>query len=200
MLHLQAHTVGNPELSERLNEASARISTVGRAYERLAYNADYESIGLVAYLRDVIEDLEAAVAPFKVHLDAPEEIQFAADRAILVALIINELVLNAGRHAYPDRSEGSIWVKVIRMETKLVLVSIRDDGVGLPVRFDPTTSKRLGTRVVTALAKQLGAELTRPAVTRGTHFALLVPQEPDAHHLLYRRTLRSRQSSIMGCL
>ena len=181
MLYLQANAAGNPDLSERLNEASARISAVGRAYERLAYNADYENIGLVAYLREVIEDLEAAVAPYKVHLDAPEEIQFAADRAILVALIINELVLNAGRHAYPDALEGTIWVKVIQMETNAVLVSVRDDGVGLPVHFDPTTSKRLGTRVVTALAKQLGGELTRPAAARGTHFALLVPLELKAH-------------------
>jgi two-component sensor histidine kinase len=181
MLYLQANTVGNPDLSERLNEASARISAVGRAYERLAYNADYESIGLIAYLREVIEDLAASVAPHKVHLEAPEEIQFAADRAILVALIINELVLNASRHAYPDRPEGSIWVKVVQMEANYVLVSVRDDGVGLPIHFDPTTSKRLGTRVVTALAKQLGAELTRPPATHGTHFDLLVPLERNAH-------------------
>ena len=55
---------------------------VGRAYERLAYNADYENIDLVEYLREVIGDLEATVAPCKVQLDAPDEIQFAADRAI----------------------------------------------------------------------------------------------------------------------
>ena len=48
MLHLQANAVGDPNLSERLNEASTRISAIGRAYERLAYNADYENIDLVA--------------------------------------------------------------------------------------------------------------------------------------------------------
>ena len=51
MLYLQASAAGDPALSDRLNEASTRISTIGRAYERLAYNADYESIGLVSYLR-----------------------------------------------------------------------------------------------------------------------------------------------------
>jgi two-component sensor histidine kinase len=68
----------------------------------LAYNADYENIDLVAYLREVVEDLETAVAPYKVHLEAFEEIQFAADRAIHMALIINELALNSGKYAYPD--------------------------------------------------------------------------------------------------
>src|SRR5947208_3862221 len=53
MLHLQANAVGDPALSEQLMAASTRISAVGRAYDRLAYNADYENIDLVAYLREV---------------------------------------------------------------------------------------------------------------------------------------------------
>jgi two-component sensor histidine kinase len=182
MLHLQANAVDDPNLSERLNEASARISAVGRAYERMAYNADDESIGLVAYLREVIEDMEATVAPRKLHLDAPEEIPFATDRAVLVALIINELVLNAAKHAYPDYPAGSIWVRIVRSERNSVFVSVRDEGIGLPSQFDPTKSKGLGTRVVIALAQQLGAEFTRPSATKGTIFALLVPLAPAARH------------------
>ena len=175
MLHLQASTAGDPALSERLNEASTRISTVGRAYERLAYNADYESIGLASYLREVIDDLETAVTPCKIQLEAPEEIQFAADRAILVALIINELVLNAGKHAYPNSPGGSIWVRVVRTEKDVVQISVRDEGVGLPAGFDPPTSKRLGSRLINALAKQLGAELTRPVSAVGANCMLLIP-------------------------
>ena len=182
MLHLQASAVGDPALSDRLNEASTRISAVGRAYERLAYNADYENIDLVSYLREVIDDLETAVAPCRVRLEAPEEIQFAADRAILVALVINELVLNAGKYAYPNSSGGLIWVRLARMEKNLILVSVRDEGAGLPAGFDPATSKRLGTRLIDALAKQLGAELTRPVSIVGTNFTLLIPLDAAAGH------------------
>jgi two-component sensor histidine kinase len=180
MLHLQASAAGDSALSERLNEASTRISTVGRAYERLAYNADYESIGLASYLREVIGDLATAVAPCKVLLEAPEEIQFAADRAILIALIINELVLNAGKHAYQESSGGSIWVRVVRTEKDVVQISVRDEGVGLPAGFDPSTSKRLGSRLINALAKQLGAELTRPISAVGASCMLLIPMGSDA--------------------
>ena len=182
MLRLQASAVGDPDLSERLNEASTRISTVGRAYDRLAYNADYENIDLVAYLREVIEDLEAAVAPCKIHFEAPEEIQFAADRAILVALIINEIALNAAKYAYPDCPDGSIWVRLVRMEESSFLVSVQDEGVGVPADYDPTTSKRLGTRLVNALANQLGAKLTRPSSAKGTHVTMLVPLELPGSH------------------
>jgi two-component sensor histidine kinase len=180
MLHLQASAVGEATVKDYLQEASTRISAVGRAYERLAYNADYENIGLVSYLREVIEDLEAAVAPCKVQLEAPEEILFAADRAILVALIVNELVLNAGKYAYPDSTGGSIWVRLLRINSNLISVSVRDEGIGLPAGFDPTTSKRLGSRLINALAKQLGADLTRPYSAVGTNFTLLIPLDAAA--------------------
>jgi two-component sensor histidine kinase len=182
MLYLQASDAGDPVLSERLNEASTRISAVGRAYERLAYNADYESIGLASYLREVIDDMKTAVAPCNVQLEVPEEIQFAADRAILVALIINELVLNAGKHAYPNSAGGSIWVRVVQKDKDFVQISVRDEGVGLPAGFDPLTSKRLGSRLVNALAKQLGAELTRPFSAIGTNFALSIPLTSTTHN------------------
>jgi two-component sensor histidine kinase len=180
MLQLQASSVGDPALSERLNEASSRVNAVGRAYERLAYNADYENIELVEYLREIIGDLEPTVAPCKIEFEASEEIQIAADRAILVGLIINELVANAGKYAYPDCPGGLIWVRLFQSDKNSIFVSVRDEGAGLPPGFDPTTSKRLGTRLVNALSKQLGAELTRPISPVGANFTLLVPLKPPA--------------------
>ncbi len=61
----------------------------------------------------MVDDLETAVSPCKIELEAPDEIQFAADRAILVALVINELVLNAGKYAYPNSCEGLTWVRIV---------------------------------------------------------------------------------------
>ena len=174
MLHLQANAANDPALSERLMEASTRILAVGRAYNRLAYNADYENVDLVAYLREVVQDLESAVAPCKVQLDTPNDIEFPADRAILVALIVNELILNAGRHAYPDSPGGVIRLQLVLSDDK-VSISVSDDGIGLPADFDPALSKRLGTRIALGLAGQLGAELIRKKSNKGAHFTFVVP-------------------------
>jgi two-component sensor histidine kinase len=176
MLQLQANAAGDEALSEHLTEAASRVNAVGRAYERLAYNADYENINLTEYLREIIGDLEATVAPCQIQLDAPEAIQFAADRSILVGLIVNELVSNAGKYAYPDGSGGPIQVRaVLQTGQQSMLISVRDEGVGLPAGFDPETSKRLGTRMVNALSKQLGGEVTRLTASIGTNFTLAIP-------------------------
>src|SRR6516165_2989155 len=174
MLQLQANAVGDRDLSERLNEAASRVNAVGRAYERLAYTADYENIDLIEYLRQIINDLEPTVAPCKIQFDAPEAIRFAADRAILVGLIINELVSNAGKYAYPNRASGLIWVQV-QSENEAIAISVRDEGVGLPPGFDPIASKRLGARLVNALSKQLGGELRRQPVLTGVDSTLHIP-------------------------
>jgi len=119
--------------------------------------------------------LADAVAPCKIQLDTLKEIQFAADRAILVALIVNELILNAGKHAYSGSQGGLIRLRLVLSNDKAVSISVSDDGVGLPPDFDPALTKRLGTRIAQALAGQLGAELTRQKSTKGTHFKLVVP-------------------------
>src|SRR5580700_5810700 len=178
MLQLQANSVDDPALTERLNEASSRVNAVGRAYERLAYNADYENIELAEYLREIVGDLEPTVAPCKIQFEAPEEIQIAADRSILIGLVVNELVSNAGKHAYPASSDGLIRVRLLLPNESLISLSVRDEGAGLPLGFDPTASKGLGTRLVNALSKQLGAELTRPMSPIGTDCELLVPLKP----------------------
>jgi two-component sensor histidine kinase len=175
MLQLQARSAGDPELSARLTEASTRVSTIGHAYERLAYDADNEQIDLCLYLQEVLRDLELAVSPCKLHFGAPQGIGLAADRAILVALIVNELVTNAAKYAYPDGSGESIWVNLVQDGNDAVVVTVRDEGVGLPVGFEPTKSKRLGSRLVTALVRQLGAELTQPSRAVGVEFAIHVP-------------------------
>jgi two-component sensor histidine kinase len=175
VLQLQANAVGDPTLGEQLTEAAGRVNAVGRAYERLAYTADYEKIDLIEYLRQIIDDLEPTVAPCTITFTASGAIQFGADRAILVGLTVTELVSNAGKYAYPDGG-GAIWITAqVQPDEQTILISVRDEGVGLPPDFNPASSKRLGSRLVNALSTQLRGELRRPASTSGANFTLLIP-------------------------
>ena len=176
MLHLQASTADDEGVTTHLAEASGRVSAIGRAYERLAYDADVENIDLGAYLQAVCADAITASSNCKLHFEGVDGIWLYADRAISLALIVNELVTNAVKYAFPTGQKGHIFVRLTRHDANTALVSVRDDGIGLPADFDLNTSKGLGMRIVTALAKQLGADIARTPQVEGNEFVVLVPR------------------------
>src|SRR5262245_50248904 len=177
MLHLQASSANDAEVSAHLAEASNRVSAVGRAYERLAYDADVEKIDLGAYLQEVCADVVRTSSRCQLVVDAARGFVLDPDRAIPVALIVNELVTNATKYAFPNRSDGHIWVRLARLDSNTLEISVRDDGVGLPRDFDLAKSKGLGMRVIATLAKQLGGNVTQHPEVEGTEFTLLIPLE-----------------------
>jgi two-component sensor histidine kinase len=177
MLHLQASTADDEGLTAQLTDASSRVSAIGRAYERLAYDADVENIDLGAYLQAVCADAITANSNCKLHFEGADGIWLYADRAIPLALMVNELVTNAVKYAFSNDHEGHIFVRLVRQDVNTALVSVRDDGIGLPPNFDLRMSKGLGMRIVTALAKQLGADISRTPQVEGNEFVVLVPCE-----------------------
>jgi two-component sensor histidine kinase len=177
MLHLQAKAADDDLIRAHLTEASGRVSAIGRAYERLSHDANVESINLGPYLQQVCADAVGGASRCILDFDAAPGIELDPDRAISLALIVNELVTNAVKHALSDRSDGHIWVRLSRQDENTALMSVRDDGVGLPAGFDLTKSRGLGMRIIATLAKQLGARITQHAGVDGTEFALLLPFE-----------------------
>lgn len=175
MLRLQANTVGDDTLREHLAEASSRVSAIGRAYERLSYDSDVENINLGAYLQEVCRDAVSGLSQCKLDFEAGEEMQLDTDRAISLALVINELVTNAVKHGLPNRSDGHVWVRLARNDENNAVISVRDDGVGLPPEFDLRKSKGLGMRIVAGLSEQLQAAISHRGDANGTEFMLTFP-------------------------
>src|SRR5262249_46394727 len=175
MLRLQANTVGDDTLKEHLAEASSRVSAIGRAYERLSYDPDVENISLGAYLQEVCRDAVSGLSQCKLDFEAVDEIQLDTDRAISLALLINELVTNAVKHGLRDRSDGRVWVRLARNDENNVAISVRDDGIGLPAKLDLRRSKGLGMRIVGGHSEQLQADISHRADSNGTEFVLTFP-------------------------
>jgi two-component sensor histidine kinase len=176
MLYLQANAA-DEDVAQQLGEASNRVSAVGRAYERLAHDGDVETIDLGAYLRAVCTDAIGSNATCKLHFDGAPGVTLYADRAISVALIVNELVTNSVKYAFLNGHEGHLHVGLVLADANTALVSVRDDGVGFPPDFNMGKSKGLGMRIVAALAGQLGAKITRADRVEGNEFVISVPIE-----------------------
>jgi len=176
MLYLQANAANDTTLAEHLAEASSRVSAVGRAYERLAYDENVETIALDPYLKDVCADAVRVSSQCRLEFTADPRIHVNADRAIPIALIANELVTNATKHASPEGTPaGHIEVRLTEATGSKLLLSVRDNGPGLPADFDITKSKGLGMRVIVALTKQLGGSITHRSGADGTEFILSIP-------------------------
>jgi two-component sensor histidine kinase len=104
---------------------------------------------------------------------APEHVVLETDRAITVALLINELITNVAKYAYTD-GPCRAWVNVVRLNERLE-VTVRDEGVGLPPDFEIGNSKGLGMRLVTSFTKQLNGTIDVRSGMSGTEFSITFP-------------------------
>ena len=112
-------------------------------------------------------------------VQAQPGIVISVDRAISCALIVNELVSNAAKHAYRGDGPGRIWVNVVASnDGGLLSISVRDEGIGLPEGFEIGKAKGLGNRMIRSLAAQLDATLAIVPHHPGTEFILTAPLTP----------------------
>ena len=175
MLHLQSRAVANTELTDHLNEASNRVAAVARAHDQLSYGSDFERMDLGKYITAICNDLDASVAQCKVYTEAEDGIDIATDKAISIALIVNELITNAAKYAYKKRADGAIWIKVAREGEGNVTISVRDEGIGLPDNFNIHKAKGLGMRIIASFIRPLDATLAVRSCHPGAEFTLGVP-------------------------
>jgi two-component sensor histidine kinase len=89
-----------------------------------------------------------------------DDLELEIDRAISVGLIINELVSNALKHAFPDGRAGRVCVELRSVGKDGCVLIVRDDGIGLPLAFDTQTSGSLGLQLVHDLTHQLHGSVT----------------------------------------
>ncbi len=158
-LRLQGDGAEHPEVRRHLQEAAGRISAIARVHQRLNQTAKIESLDLGAYLADLCKDVDEVAANCTVIAEIIPGVEIATVRAISTALLVNELIANAAKHAYGAGTSARIWVVLTRLDGERIAIAVRDEGVGLPRDFDPRTGKGLGMRIVNALARQLDAEI-----------------------------------------
>jgi two-component sensor histidine kinase len=158
LLRLAAGRSGQPETQVVLKEMQARIRSVALLHETLYRSGSYARIKLADYLRQIATHLFRAqnADPGVVRLGlelAPVEV--VTDQAIPCGLIVNELVTNSLKHAFPGGAHGEVRIELRQAANGEVRLRVSDTGVGLPADFDLSRSKSLGLRLVSDLAKQL---------------------------------------------
>ena len=171
LLHLQASSSNQEDVKAALTNAMGRVAAVAQVHRRLYTSHDLKSVLLNQYLDALLEDLRRSAEGNRMSrltLKA-ETVEIDPDRAVAIGIIVNELVMNAVKYAYPDGA-GPIHVELNTDGDHLVL-SITDNGVGLNVKSDPR-STGMGQRIVTAMASKLDATVERDPNHPGTRIVL----------------------------
>jgi two-component sensor histidine kinase len=181
MLNIQRNDIANPEAIQQIEEAAHRVEAIAKAHEQLSLSSKIEVMDVGVYIKAVCANLDASVAHIEVETKAEEGIEIGTSRAIVVALMVNELITNAAKYAYEGEPGGKIWVTLARSEQNNFVITIRDAGAGLPGDFDPAKPKGLGMRIVSLLGRQLDAKISILKPARGSEFVISAPiSTPDS--------------------
>jgi PAS domain S-box-containing protein len=163
LINLQGAKAPEGMAREFLDELRGRVHAIALLHERLYRSGNLARIDLRDYVPDLVADLVRAGAaePGRVAVTTTVcELYLAMDAALPVGLIVQELVSNAFKHAFPpSRAGGRVDVEVARRDG-FVELSVADDGVGFPAPVDAGAATTLGLQLVGDLARQIDGEFT----------------------------------------
>ncbi len=177
LLYLQAMRTEHPGAVSALSESRNRIRSMALIHERLYQSPNLASVDMAEYTRNLVSDLkhsyktEQSFVRLKLHTD---DIPLGINEAIPCGLIINELVSNALKHAFPMGRDGEITISLHRDGANRATLTVSDNGIGFPEHVDFRKSPSLGLTLINSLVEQLDGtiELNRRG---GTAFTITFP-------------------------
>ncbi len=177
LLDLQSDMVEDESLQNTFTAIQTRIKSMALVHETLYSSMDLAAINSRDYIQGIAEYLSSIYSqtgnriPIEAEVD---DINLDIDRAIPLGLIINELLSNALKYAFPDEHTGTISLDFKRFDTGDISLTISDDGVGIPPDVDVENPSALGLQLVNMLTEQIKGTLT---ITRedGTTFEIIIP-------------------------
>jgi two-component sensor histidine kinase len=182
LIEMQARRVADPMARLLLRQAAERVEAVTLVHRRLYTGDNVEFVEMDAYLEGLVDELERATqsapgqpATRRIHL-AAEPIRVETDKAVPIGLIVNELVTNALKYAYPTGRPGEVRVRLMRDERGIRLV-VEDDGVGYPEADAAPKGSGLGSLIVGSMAQTLRATVQLDPAHAGTRFVVSLGAE-----------------------
>ena len=174
LLNLQIHHLDDARARSLFRENQFRIKSMALIHERLYQSNDLSHVDFKEYISKLAVDLFRAyridVETIRLTVRA-DDITLGIDTSVPCGLIINELLLNSLKHAFPKGRKGNVSVTLERTGRENLLLTVADDGIGLPRNFQVKNSKSLGFNLVVALTDQLHGAL-RVQQDRGTRIEI----------------------------
>jgi len=172
LLRLQSRLIKDSKMVEMFKESQNRIRSMALIHEKLYQTDDLSRINFAEYIRSLTVHLfhTYRVNPNIVKMNTEvEEVYLSINKAIPCGLVINELVSNALKHAFPDSKKGEIQIKLYSNRQNRTKLVVSDDGIGLPENLNIQEPETLGLQLVYDLVKQIEGTVKLDR-TEGTTF------------------------------
>ena len=180
LLGLQLARISDPLVLDLLRDSQNRIRSMALIHRTLYQSKDFARVDINSFLDSLVPSLITSygVQPGRVvvHVDALG-VLLPINVAIPCGLVVNELISNALKHAFPHGRSGEITVTLRNEPDEQLFLSVSDDGVGIPADLDIAETATLGLQLVRLLADQLGADITIQRANP-TRFELRLPVRP----------------------
>ncbi len=182
---LQGESTDDPERIAMLSEIRLRIQSMAMIHEKIYKSERLGQINFQQYVKDLTTEIfhtySTSSGSVRLNLEvAPVSLEI--NRAVPFALILNELTSNALKYAFTAKEKGNLSISLKLEKDKLLLLTVCDDGIGIPKKIQFSNTKTLGLRLVRVLTRQLNgkAELKENPYckkSRGTMFVFRFPLE-----------------------
>lgn len=162
LLTMRANVSESPELQAVLNESADRVRSIALVHEQLYQSKNLSRIEIARYIEQLVAHLANTYDPVPARVPIRAEcdnLSFGVETAVPLGLIVTELISNAYKHAFPSQATGEIWVRLARLPSGEVQLSVRDTGKGLPAKGNGDRPGSLGLRLVNRLTDQLEGRL-----------------------------------------
>jgi two-component sensor histidine kinase len=168
MLHLQEMSAADPAVASALADVGQRIAAVAGVHRRLYTTDDIRTVGMIEYLTGLLQDLQSTTTTDgRIRIEVRgEPLAVETDKAIKLGLVVNELVTNAFKYAFPNQRHGMIRVGLEVIDERSAAILVEDDGIG--IANGPASSSGLGQRIVAIMTRAAGGRAIQEPVERGT--------------------------------
>ncbi len=179
LLNLQAGSVSEPHIRGLFRDSQNRVRSMALVHEKLYQTPNLASINFADYIKGVADHLMRTFRPEGItFLSDLNDAFLVVDAAVPCGLIVNEIISNSLKHAFPGNEGGTVTLKMwktLHNGKEHVNLEIGDDGVGLPVDLDVHSLSTLGLQLVFDLAEQLQGSVQMVKKEKGTFFLVSFP-------------------------
>ena len=182
LLNLQSETIRDSADRSLFRDSQDRIRSMALIHEKLYQTDDFSHVDFQQYLKSLLSSLFRSYhVPSVSCVEQIDDIRLNIDAAIPCGLIVNELVTNALKHAFPDGKRGEVRVSFSRSDGGKLVLEVSDNGVGMRAANPEETKEQLGLELVSILTNQIGGQLSIQH-GRGTTFQITFSPDERRRH------------------